>query len=179
MPTTTFPTRSSRPSRLPDLRVLGIDPGLVDTGYGVIEPGPGGIVVVTSGVIATRRDVPLEARIQLIYDDVHALLEKHAPALVVLEDLYAEYKFPRTALLMAHARGVICLAARQREVTLLTLAPAVVKRAIAGHGAAAKAQIQHSVQRMLKLNELPRPSHVADALALALTGFSRAGGRLG
>jgi crossover junction endodeoxyribonuclease RuvC len=159
--------------------VLGIDPGLVDTGYGVIEPGPGGLVVVTSGVIATRRDVPLEARIQLIYDDVHALLAKHAPALVVLEDLYAEYKFPRTALLMAHARGVICLAARQQGVTLLTLAPTVVKRAIAGHGAAAKEQIQHSVQRMLKLRELPRPSHVADALALALTGLSRAGGRLG
>lgn len=159
--------------------MLGIDPGLVDTGYGVIEPGPGGLVVVTSGVIATRRDVPLEARIQLIYDDVHALLAKHAPALVVLEDLYAEYKFPRTALLMAHARGVICLAARQQGVTLLTLAPTVVKRAIAGHGAAAKEQIQHSVQRMLKLRELPRPSHVADALALALTGLSRAGGRLG
>ena len=159
--------------------MLGIDPGLVDTGYGLIEPGPRGIVVVASGVIATRRELPLEARIHLIYDGVHALVAKHAPTLIVLEDLYAEYKFPRTALLMAHARGVICLAARQCDVTLLTLAPTVVKRAIAAHGTATKEQIQHSVQRLLSLHELPRPSHVADALALALTGYSRAGGRLG
>ena len=151
----------------------------MDTGYGLIEPGPRGIVVVASGVIATRRELSLEARIQLIYDAVHALIGKHAPTLVVLEDLYAEYKFPRTALLMAHARGVICLATRQCDVALLTLAPTVVKRAIAAHGAATKEQIQHSVQRLLSLRELPRPSHVADALALALTGFSRAGGRLG
>ena len=151
----------------------------MDTGYGLIEPGPRGIVVVASGVIATARELALEARIHLIYDGVHALLAKHAPTLVVLEDLYAEYKFPRTALLMAHARGVICLAARQRDVTLLTLAPTAVKRAIAAHGSATKEQIQHSVQRLLSLQQMPRPSHVADALALALTGFSRAGGRLG
>jgi crossover junction endodeoxyribonuclease RuvC len=96
----------------------------------------------------------------------------------VLEDLYAEYKFPRTALLMAHARGVICLAARQRAMTVLALAPAAVKRAVAGHGSASKEQVQHGVQRILKLRDLPRPSHVADALALAFTGYSRAGGRL-
>ena len=159
--------------------MLGIDPGLVDTGYGLIEPGPRGIVVVTSGVIATRRELALEARIHLIYDGVHALVAKHAPTLIVLEDLYAEYKFPRTAILMGHARGVIYLAARQLGVTVLALSASEVKRAIAAHGTATKEQIQHSVQRLLSLRELPRPSHVADALALALTGFSRAGGRLG
>lgn len=80
---------------------------------------------------------------------------------------------------MAHARGVICLAARQRGVSVLTLAPAEVKRALAGHGAAAKTQIQRSVQRLLRLDAAPRPSHVADALALALTGLSRSGVRIG
>jgi crossover junction endodeoxyribonuclease RuvC len=109
---------------------------------------------------------------------VDRLLAEHAPAALVLEDLYAEYRFPRTALLMAHARGVICLAARQHEVTLLALAPAEVKRAIAAHGAASKQQIQHCVRRLLRLRDLPAPSHVADALALALTGFSRLGGRI-
>ena len=131
------------------------------------------------GVIATGAALPLEARIHLIYDGVRRLLETQTPTVLVLEDLYAEYKFPRTALLMAHARGVICLAARQRDVTVLALAPAEVKRAIAAHGAASKAQIQVGVQRMLRLAAPPRPSHVADALALALTGFSRRGGRLG
>jgi crossover junction endodeoxyribonuclease RuvC len=159
--------------------VLGIDPGLVGTGYGLLAPGPGGVAVVDSGVIATPNDLAIESRLQLIYDGIQRLLEKHAPAVLVLEDLYAEYRFPRTALLMAHARGVVCLAARQRAVTLLALAPAEVKRAVTANGAASKEQVQHCVQRLLGLAELPRPSHVADALALALTGVSRLGGRLG
>jgi len=116
--------------------------------------------------------------VALIYDGVARVLTTHAPALLVLEDLYAEYRFPRTALLMAHARGVICLAARQRDVAVLALAPAEVKRAIAANGAASKAQIQVGVQRLLGLTTAPRPSHVADALALALTGLSRQGARL-
>jgi len=140
-----------------------------------VESGPAGTVVVATGVIATTSDLPLEARVQLIYDGVDLVLRTHAPALLVLEDLYTEYRFPRTALLMAHARGVICLAARQRAVALLALAPAEVKRAIAANGAASKAQIQISVQRRLGLAEAPRSSHVADALALALTGLSRQG----
>jgi len=116
--------------------------------------------------------------VQLIYDGVDRVLKTWAPQLLVLEDLYTEYRFPRTALLMAHARGVICLAARQHAVAVMTLAPAVVKRAIAANGAASKAQIQTGVQRLLGLATTPRPSHVADALALALTGLSRQGGRL-
>jgi len=103
---------------------------------------------------------------------------RSTPSTVVIEDLYAEYSFPRTALLMAHARGVICLAAEQHKVPVLALAPAEVKRAVAAYGNASKAQVQESVRRLLRLETLPRPSHVADALALALTGLSRAGGRL-
>lgn len=141
----------------------------------MVEPAPGGIVVVDSGVIATTADLPLEARVHLIYDGVDQVLRIYAPSLLVLEDLYTEYRFPRTALLMAHARGVICLAARQRAVTLLALAPAEVKRAITANGAASKAQIQTGVQRRLGLVAAPRSSHVADALALALTGLSRRG----
>jgi len=133
---------------------------------------------VVAGVITTEAAEPLEARIALIHDAIDRLLAEHAPGALVLEDLYAEYKFPRTALQMAHARGVICLAARQRGVALITLAPAEVKRAIAAHGAASKAQVQEAVRRLLRLAVAPRPSHVADALALALTGFSRAGGRI-
>ena len=114
----------------------------------------------------------------MIYDGVHALLGKHAPDVVVLEDLYTEYKFPRTALLMAHARGVICLAARQCDVLVKSIAPGEVKRAVTGNGAAPKDQVQRCVQQLLHLTALPHPSHVADALALAFTGLSRAGGRL-
>ena len=139
---------------------------------------PGGVVVLDSGVISTSADLPLETRIHWIYDGVRRLLETQTPTVLVLEDLYAEYRFPRTALLMAHARGVVCLAARQCDVEVLALAPAEVKRAIAASGAASKHQVQHSVRQLLKLDAVPTPSHVADALALALTGLSRLGGRL-
>jgi len=116
--------------------------------------------------------------LQQIYDGVDRLLAAHTPSALVLEDLYAEYRFPRTALLMAHARGVICLAAEQHKVPVLALAPAEVKRAVAAHGAASKTQVQEGVRRLLRLAAAPRPSHVADALALALTGWWRTGGRL-
>jgi crossover junction endodeoxyribonuclease RuvC len=123
--------------------------------------------------VPTGADQELEARLACIYEAVHDLMVKHQPALLALEDLYTEYRFPRTALLMAHARGVVCLAARQQDVAVVALAPAEVKRAVAAHGAASKAQVQHGVQRLLGLATPPRPSHVADALALAWTALSR------
>ena len=129
-------------------------------------------------MITTGAGAPLEARVAVIHEAIDRLLAEHSPGGLVLEDLYTEYRFPRTALQMAHARGVICLAARQRGVEVVTLAPAEVKRAIAGHGAASKAQVQEAVRRLLRLAMAPRPSHVADALALALTALSRAGAPL-
>jgi crossover junction endodeoxyribonuclease RuvC len=97
---------------------------------------------------------------------------------LIVEDLYTEYKFPRTAVLMGHARGVIYLAARQLGVAVLALAPSEVKRAVTGNGSAGKAQVQRAVQTLLGLESLPRPSHVADALGLAVTGMARITGRL-
>jgi crossover junction endodeoxyribonuclease RuvC len=134
--------------------------------------------VVDAGVIETRASWPLERRVHAVHAGVLDLLDRYAPRLLALEDLYTEYRFPRTALLMAHARGVVCLAAGQRGVALLTLAPAVVKRAVTGHGAASKEQMQHSMRYLLGLAVAPRPSHVADALALAFTGHYRLGGGL-
>ena len=134
----------------------------------MLESRPGRLDVVATGVVASDATNPLEQRLRQIYDGVTSLLAEHAPSTVVIEDLYAEYRFPRTALQMAHARGVICLA----------VAPAAVKRAITANGAASKSQVQENVRRHLRLPALPRPSHVADALGLALTGFWRLGGRL-
>ena len=157
---------------------MGIDPGLVETGYGVLEAGPGRLSVLDSGVIATLPAAPLDVRLHALFDAVHRLLERFAPGLLVVEDLYSEYKYPKTAILMGHARGVIYLAARQREIPLLALAPSEMKRAVAANGAASKAQVQRGVRRLLGLPSLPRPSHVADALGLAAVGLSRVTGRL-
>jgi len=157
---------------------MGVDPGLTDTGFGIIEAGAGGVTVVDAGVIRTAPGQPLEARLNAIFAAVHRLIASRRPALLVVEDLYAEYRFPRTAILMGHARGVIYLAARQLDVSLMALAPAEVKRAVTGNGAALKGQVQRGVQTLLGLAEVPRPSHVADALGLAVIGMARATGRL-
>jgi len=160
------------------LRVMGIDPGLMATGFGVLEARPGEVAVVDSGVISTAIGQALEARLNALHGAVHGIIEACKPSLVIVEDLYTEYKFPRTAVLMGHARGVIYLAARQLGVSVLALAPSEVKRAVTGNGSAGKAQMQRAVQTLLGLDGLPRPSHVADALGLAVTGMARLTGRL-
>ena len=154
---------------------MGVDPGLVDTGFGVLEAGPGGVAVAGVGVVSSAAGQPLESRLDTIHRAMRELIEAREPGLLVVEDLYER---PTTAILMGHARGVIYLAARQCGVPVLALAPSEVKRAITGNGAAGKAQMQRGVQTLLGLVETPRPSHVADALALALTGMSRVVGRI-
>jgi crossover junction endodeoxyribonuclease RuvC len=160
------------------LRVMGVDPGLMATGFGVLESRPGEVVVVDAGVISTSIGQPLEARLNALHAAVHKIIAARKPSLLIVEDLYTEYKFPRTAVLMGHARGVIYLAARQLDVAVLALAPSEVKRAVTGSGSAGKAQVQRAVQTLLGLAGLPRPSHVADALGLAVTGMARLTGRL-
>jgi crossover junction endodeoxyribonuclease RuvC len=157
---------------------MGVDPGIMATGFGVLEARPDGVAVADAGVIATSPGQSLEARLNAIYGALYRILEAQAPSLLIVEDLYTEYKFPRTAVLMGHARGVIYLAARQLGVTVLALAPSEVKRAVTGNGSAGKAQVQRAVQTLLGLQSPPRPSHVADALGLAMTGMSRVVGRL-
>jgi len=141
---------------------------------------PGGVVVLDSGVISTSGDLPLETRIHWIYDEVRRLLEAHSPIMLVLEDLYAEYRFPRTALLMAHARGVIFLSAAQHGIPVVSYNASRIKKTITGHGRASKEQVQYTILRELRLAQLPEPPDVADALAVALTHYhlsvARAGG---
>jgi crossover junction endodeoxyribonuclease RuvC len=160
------------------LKVMGVDPGLMATGFAVLEARPGDVAVADAGVISTSAGQALEARLNALHAAVHRIIDAQQPSLLIVEDLYTEYRFPRTAVLMGHARGVIYLAARQLGVAVLALAPAEVKRAVTGNGSAGKAQVQRAVQTLLGLEKLPHPSHVADALGLAMTGMARITGRL-
>ena len=155
--------------------LLGIDPGLTATGYAVLEAANGTLRLRDSGCARSRSRQPVEARLRTIYDGVAEVCARWHPSLAVLEGLYAEYDFPRTAILMGHVRGVICLAADQSGARVVEIAPAEVKRALTGSGRARKDQIRRAVTRMLSLQEPPPSEHICDAIALALVGAAREG----
>src|SRR5215475_14530728 len=175
-----LPGSQARPAPPPALalKVVGVDPGVTATGFGVLELQSGGVAVVDAGVISTSATQVLEARLNAIHRAIHRLIEAQKPTLLIVEDLYTEYKFPRTAVLMGHARGVIYLAARQLGVPVVALAPSEVKRAVTGNGSAGKAQVQRAVQTVLGLATAPHPSHIADALGLAVRRAIPVTGRL-
>ena len=149
-------------------RVLGVDPGLNITGYGLVDFAAGEPVVVEAGTIQTDPKANMPRRIEQIHVDLAELLREFKPDLVAIEKLYAHYKHPRTAILMAHARGAVMLAARQAGIGVRDLPATKVKKALTGNGHASKQQVQRAVQSQCSLKELPEPPDVADALAIAL-----------
>jgi crossover junction endodeoxyribonuclease RuvC len=149
-------------------RILGIDPGLNVTGYGVLEESPRGLQLVEAGVIRGRSRGSLTARVQEIYDGVREVIVSLRPHVLALEELYSHYKRPKTAILMGHARGVICLAGAQAGIRVVHYPATQIKRILTGNGRAPKSQMQLSIRRELQLPELPEPADVADALAVAL-----------
>jgi crossover junction endodeoxyribonuclease RuvC len=165
------PSPSAAPQRLP--RVLGIDPGLNITGYAVLEAAAGGPRLCEAGVIRGRTRRSLSARLVEMHDGVREVLEQFLPVAMALEQLYSHYQRPRTAILMGHARGVICLAATQAEVPVFHYAATQVKKVLTGNGRASKQQIQRAVERELALPRTPEPADVSDALAIALCHFYR------
>ncbi len=151
--------------------VLGIDPGLNTTGYGVLQVAVGGPRVREAGVVRGTQRGSLTGRLAEIFEGIAEVLATLKPVAVALEQLYSHYDRPRTAILMGHARGVICLAATQAGVPVISYASTKVKKALTGNGRASKAQMQQAVQRELKLAKLPEPHDVADALAIALCHY--------
>ena len=147
--------------------VLGIDPGLANTGYGVVERRGGRLVALDCGVIQTRAGVAHERRLADIHAGIEALLAEHQPDAVALEELYFGQNV-RTAFAVGQARGVVMLAAGQRGVPCSSYTPQQVKGAVCGSGRAEKDQVARMVKTLLGLVEEPRPDHAADALAVAV-----------
>jgi len=151
--------------------ILGIDPGLNTTGYGVIETPVGGKVrLLEAGVVRSRSD-ELADKIREIYDGVREIITSFTPAAVAIEELYSHYDRPRTAILMGHARGAICLAAAQSDIPVFPYAATKIKKLLTGSGHAPKDQMQRAIQLELHLPRIPEPPDVADALAVALCHF--------
>ncbi|MBU4272598.1 MAG: crossover junction endodeoxyribonuclease RuvC [Planctomycetes bacterium] len=153
------------------LRILGIDPGLNITGYGVLEAEGGRLRLCEAGVIRGKSRGSLTKRLLEIHDGVAEVIAGLRPDAMAIEELYSHYKRPRTAILMGHARGVICLAAAQADVPVAHYSATQIKRILTGSGRAPKSQVQHSIQRELSLAAVPEPPDVADALAVALCHY--------
>jgi len=156
------------------MRILGVDPGLRATGYALLQGSSQGVHLLASGVIRTDDGVPLPARLRQIHAALGRVIAEGEPEALAVEDLFAAQRFPRTAIVMGHVRGVVCLAAAEQDVAVDALSPAAAKQAIAGFGGASKAQIQRSVRQVLHLGA-PVDPHAADAAALALVALSRRG----
>jgi len=153
------------------MRILGIDPGLNTTGYGVVECAAGGPRLCEAGIVRGRSRGSISARVEEIHRGVTDVIRSLRPDAMAVEELYSHYARPRTAILMGHARGVICLAAAPAGIPVVHYSATQVKKITTGSGRASKAQIQSAVQHELGLSAPPEPPDVADALAIALCHY--------
>lgn len=151
--------------------LLGIDPGLNTTGYGVIEVNGRSVRLVEAGIVRSTKDQPLAWKTKAIYEGVHEVIAAFKPSSLALEQLYTHYERPTTAILMGHARGAICLAAAQHGIEVVSYAATKVKKMLTGSGHASKDQMQRAIKLELNLKTYPEPADVADALAIALCHY--------
>ncbi len=146
---------------------MGIDPGVANTGFGVVRVAGAKVSAVDGGVIEAPADVPTERRLARIHEALVELLAEHRPAAVALEDVYFGRNV-RSAIAVGQARGVVLLAAAQDGIPCFDYTPQAVKMSVCGSGAAPKHQIQDMVGLLLRLPGPPRSDHAADALAVAI-----------
>ena len=151
------------------MRILGIDPGLDITGYGLIEKKQEDLSVLEAGIIRTSHKDTLSTRLKNIYSQIEDIAQTHRPDICVVEQLYSHYKHRMTAILMGHARGAVLCCCSRNGIAIKEYPAKTPKRAITGNGNASKLQVQRVVNRMLNLKDISRPLDVTDALALCLT----------
>jgi crossover junction endodeoxyribonuclease RuvC len=150
------------------LRVLGIDPSVRSTGYGVIECRGGAMRLIEAGVITTNGKGTFHERLGDISASLRALIAATQPQIVAIEEVFARAINPRTTIMMAHARGAMLATAAEARLRVFEFSATAVKRAVAGNGGASKQQVGKMVAQLLCLAQTPRPADVTDALALAI-----------
>jgi crossover junction endodeoxyribonuclease RuvC len=160
------------------MRVLGVDPGLLRTGWAAAESveeksTAGSYRLLDSGLIAPAPDAALETRLAEGYTEFAEVLERFRPSVVVLEELFSAPRHPRAALLVAHMRGVLCLAASQRGARVEPMTATTVKQRVTGNGHASKLQVQAMVQQLCGLAAQQMRADVSDAIALAVAGLNQ------
>jgi len=153
--------------------VLGVDPGIANTGYGIVRSEGSRLDSIQYGLIETAAAAPLEQRLTEVFSDIGDLIDRFNVDAVAVEDLYFGANVS-SALAVGQARGVVLLAAGQRNLPVRAYTPQQVKAAVCGSGRADKQQVAHMVARLLGLAAPPKPDHAADALAVAICDSSRA-----
>lgn len=150
------------------MRILGIDPGLQVCGYACLDTQQDENALIEAGVFRTDSGLAIESRLNQIADDIESLIKRFMPEAVAVEELYSHYAHPKTALLMAHARGVILQKCARAGIRVDSFSATRIKKSLTGNGRASKQQVQRVVQTLLALPQLPQPPDVADAIAVAV-----------
>lgn len=147
--------------------ILGIDPGIADTGYGVIRAEKQKLTCLDYGSIKTMAKTELADRLEIISQELNKIIKKYQPDLTAVEELFF-CKNVKTALIVGQARGVILLTAKQNKIPVVEFTPLQVKQAVSTYGRAEKIQVQKMVKLLLDLKEIPQSDDAADALAVAI-----------
>ena len=149
--------------------ILGIDPGIADTGFGIVYQEGSRLACLEYGSIKTSAKKELPARLLELGTTLDALIKKHKPDVIAVEELYF-CNNAKTALIVGQARGVVLYVAMQHNLPLKNFTPLQVKQAVSAYGKADKQQVQRMVKMILGLKEIPKPDDAADALAVAICG---------
>jgi crossover junction endodeoxyribonuclease RuvC len=159
------------------VRVLGVDPSLNITGYGVVEQNGSALRLIEGGVISPGRFEQLSDRLAELQRGLTDVIATFRPDIMIVEEVFSRTAYPRTAILMAHARGALVCAAAMAGIPVRDYAATAVKRALVGRGGATKDQVAAMVVQALRLRKPPAPADVTDALALAIAYLRRSNGR--
>jgi crossover junction endodeoxyribonuclease RuvC len=151
--------------------ILGIDPGIADTGYGIIKAKGSCLTCLVYGSIKTAAKLDLITRLEMLYKELGKIIKKYQPDYAAVEQLFFN-KNVRTALTVGEARGVVLLTLKQHDLAVFEYTPAQVKSAVTAYGQASKLQVQKMVKLILNLSALPQPDDAADALAIAICALN-------
>lgn len=155
------------------VKIIGIDPGLADTGIGVVRGYKYEVASYAFGAVSTKPSTPLPLRLNHLYTEIYALFENEKPDLVVLEDVFSLQRYPKSGIALGQVTGIILLAAAKLSIAAKTVSVREAKKILTGKGSASKQQLELAVRDYLKHKTKITPLHASDALCLALIGLFR------
>ena len=149
------------------MKILGIDPGLINTGYGIVEPSGSKVALIDYGVVQPSKSDQLSVRLKVICNDVLSIIKEFKPNVCVVEEVFYSKNF-KSSLLLGQARAAVLIASAMQGVDIAEYSARKIKQSITGNGNSSKEQIQFMVKNILEMNEVPKPVDASDALAIAI-----------